>query len=196
MSDIFLFLGHPAPSSFCHGLADAYERGAKAAGASVRRMNVHDMDFDPDLTFGYTQRKDLEPDLQAWREAISACKHMALIYPQWWGGMPAKMKGVFDRAYLPGFAMKYRETGLLWDPLLKGRSAETILTADTPSWYSNLVYGQPAGRQVSKIVLEYAGFKPVRFTQIAPIKTASDAQKARWLSKAETMGQKAGARHY
>ena len=29
-----------------------------------------------------------------------------------WGGMPAKMKGVLDRAYLPGFAFSYHETDL------------------------------------------------------------------------------------
>ena len=50
---IFIWVGHPNETSLSHGLADAYQRGAEAAGAEVRRMNLHDMAFDLDLTYGY-----------------------------------------------------------------------------------------------------------------------------------------------
>ena len=49
---IFVWVGHPRENSLSHGLADAYIRGAQSQGAEVRRMNLHDMQFDPDLTYG------------------------------------------------------------------------------------------------------------------------------------------------
>ena len=62
-SRIFIWVGHPRASSLSHGLADAYARGAGAGGAEIRRMNLSEMSFDPDLTEGYHRRKTLEPCL-------------------------------------------------------------------------------------------------------------------------------------
>jgi putative NADPH-quinone reductase len=191
MARIFLWTGHPRAGSFCHALADAYAEGAAAAGADIRRQDVCDMVFDPDLTHGYEKRKTLEPDLEAWRENILWANHLAWIYPMWWGGMPAKMKGVVDRAFLPGFAMNYHETGPFWDRLLGGRSADVILTADTPAWWDALFYGRPAKNQVRRLVLEFAGVKPVRVRQFASVKAQTSKGLKRWLDEARKQGARA-----
>ena len=191
---IFIWVGHPRGNSLSHGLADAYEAGASEKGAEIRRMNLHDMAFDPDLTFGYQQRKDLESCLEEWRENILWADHLCWVYPQWWGGMPAKMKGVLDRAFLPGFAMNYHETGSLWDKLLTGRSADVLFTADAPPIYDILVNGNPTKQQVKKMVLGFAGIKPVRVLQMGPIKSAKDDTIAKWLKAAHRRGQDAAAR--
>jgi NAD(P)H dehydrogenase (quinone) len=194
MTEIFVFVGHPAATSFSHALADAYQAGAEAAGAAVVRQDVNAMAFDPDLTDGYKQRKALEPDLELWREHVAAAKTLALFYPQWWGGMPAKMKGVFDRAYLPGFAMRYHNKGPFWDRLLTGRRADVFLTADTPAWWDRLVYGRPAALQIKKLVLEFAGIRPVTVRQFAPIKLSKPKARERWLQQAHAAGARAAAK--
>jgi putative NADPH-quinone reductase len=193
-AELFIFVGHPRETSLSQALADAYEAGARGAGARVRRMDLNAMVFDPDLTHGYKARKTLEPDLEAWREAVTQARHIAIFYPQWWGGMPAKMKGVFDRAYLPGFAMRYHDKGPFWDRLLTGRSAEVFLTADTPSWWDRFVYGRPAARQIRKLVLIYAGIKPVSIHQLGPVKLASKRKIVGWIKSAEARGAAAGRR--
>ena len=188
---IFIWVGHPRQTSLSHAMADAYQKGAESAGAEVRRMHLHDMNFDPDLTHGYQQRKDLEPCLDQWRENILWANHLCWAYPHWWGGMPAKMKGVIDRAYLPGFAMNYHEKGPLWDKLLTGRSADVLLSSDTPVWYDTLFYGRPAIRQVKIMVLKFAGIKPVRTLQYGTVKTAKPEQIQIWLKEAKKRGVKA-----
>ncbi|MDN3719732.1 NAD(P)H-dependent oxidoreductase [Roseibium salinum] len=35
------------------------------------------------------------------------CEHFVVVHPLWWGGLPAKLKGVFDRILLPGMAFRY-----------------------------------------------------------------------------------------
>ncbi|WP_421861293.1 hypothetical protein [Oceanicaulis sp.] len=64
MAELFIFVGHPAETSFSQALADAYQRGAEAGGVQTTRMDLNAMQFDPDLSFGYKQRKTLEPDLE------------------------------------------------------------------------------------------------------------------------------------
>ena len=101
---LFIWVGHPNETSLSQGLADAYQRGAESRGAEIRRMNLHDMSFDMDLTHGYKQRKEHEPSLVAFLENIEWADHLAWFHPLWWGGMPAKMQGAIDRAFLPGIA--------------------------------------------------------------------------------------------
>ncbi|MEM8615773.1 MAG: NAD(P)H-dependent oxidoreductase [Pseudomonadota bacterium] len=191
---LFIFVGHPRETSLSYGMADAYQRGAESEGAEVRRMHLSDMVFDPDLTEGYHSRKTLEPCLEAWRETLSWCEHTCWLHPIWWGGMPAKMKGVIDRAFLPGFAMQYHENDPWWDKLLKGRSGDLILTSDAPAWFDQLLYGRPAKNAGSRAVMKFSGIKPVRTLQVGTVKTASDDKIQKWLRKAYNLGCDAGRR--
>lgn len=192
--NIFIWVGHPNENSLSHGMSDAYARGAEENGADIRRMNVHDMQFDTDLTYGYHKRKDLEPCLEQWRENILWANHLCWAYPQWWGAMPAKMKGVIDRAFLPGFAMEYHTDDPWWDKLLAGRSADVLMTADMPAFYDQLRHGRPARKQVKNLIFEFSGIKPVKVLQVGTVKTADDAQINKWLDKAYKCGVKAAQR--
>ena len=185
---IFIWVGHPRSTSLSHGMADAYEAAARAGGAEIRRMHLSDMDFDPDLTEGYHSRKTLEPCLEEWRANTQWASHLVWCYPQWWGGMPAKMKGVIDRCFLPGFAMAYREKGPWWDRLLAGRSADIFMTADSPVIYDTISYHRAAKHQVERTVLNYAGVKPRRTFQFGPVKTATPERIEAWLQQAGKRG--------
>lgn len=191
---IFIFVGHPRSTSLSHGMADAYQRGAESQGAEIRRMHLSDMDFDTDLTEGYHSRKTLEPSLEVWRENLVWSSHTCWAYPIWWGGMPAKMKGVIDRAFLPGFAMQYHENGPFWDKLLKGRSADLLLTSDAPAWFDKLMYGRPAKHQAARAVLKFSGIRPVRTLQVGTVKTAKESKIQNWLRTAYNRGADAGRR--
>ncbi|WP_300381659.1 NAD(P)H-dependent oxidoreductase [Henriciella sp.] len=191
---IFIWVGHPSAQSLSHGMADAYQVAAEAEGAEIRRMHLNDMSFDPDLTYGFKQRKPLEPCLETWRENIVWSNHLCWAYPYWWGSMPAKMKGVIDRAYLPGFAMRYHEKGPWWDKLLTGRSADMLITADSPAWYDRLVYGRPGRNQAENLVLKYAGIKPVRALHVGAVKQARPEKIKHWLKQAGERGRVAGRR--
>ena len=88
-----------------------------------------------DSALGYAQIQPLEPDLLDAQASITWAQHLVWVYPIWWGGLPALLKGFLDRIFLPGFAFKYRPNSALWDRLLTGRSAELLVTMDSPPWY-------------------------------------------------------------
>lgn len=192
---LFVWVGHPRKDSLSHGLADAFERGAGTQNAEIRRMNLHDMEFDTDRFDGYGRKDALEPALWDWRDAVDWCDHMVWIHPYWWGGMPARMKAVVERALTPGFGFKYRgPDSLAWDKLLTGKTADVIITSDTPPWYDTLKNGSP-GRKVAKNqVLGFCGVKTINAIQVGPVKIATDKQIANWLAKAYDLGAEAGRR--
>ncbi|MEO0465962.1 MAG: NAD(P)H-dependent oxidoreductase [Pseudomonadota bacterium] len=191
---IHLIVGHPRAGSFCHALADAYARGAEAQGAEIRRQDISDMEFDPDLTHGYEKRKMLEPDLFDLRENIIWADHLAWIHPLWWGGMPAKMQGAIDRAFLPGWAFKYHDNDPWWDRLLAGKTADVIVTADTPGFFIKWVYGNPHKKRITKQILGFTGVKVTSYSHFATVKTADDKKRADWLKRAHFYGAEAGRR--
>jgi putative NADPH-quinone reductase len=186
---ILILNGHPNPQSFNAALAQAYAEGAIASGASVQVLNLYELQFDPNLKYGYRQRTEWEPDLvKAW-ELIQWSEHMVWVHPVWWGGLPALLKGFIDRLFLPGKAFKYRPNSVWWDKLLTGKTARIITTLDQPGWYYRLRFGRPSVNQLKRSTLEFCGIKPVEVTYFGIIKTATETQRSEWLRKAAKMGQ-------
>ncbi len=185
--NVLVILGHPDRQSFCAALAEAYIQGATAAGQAVRTLDVGELQFDPVLRHGYQQVQPLEPDLVQAQEDIRWANHLVFVYPNWWGTMPALLKGFIDRVFLPGFAFKYHSDDPFWDRLLTGRSAHLIVTMDTPPWYYRWVFKMPGHQQMRRTILEFCGIKPVRITEIAPVRKATLQQRSRWLTKVQRL---------
>ncbi|MHC8383830.1 NAD(P)H-dependent oxidoreductase [Pseudomonas sp. LB3P14] len=187
---ILVILGHPASNSFCGALAERYAQSALRAGHEVRQLFLGAMDFDPVLREGYQQVQPLEVDLRRAQADILWAEHMTLVYPIWWGGVPALLKGFFDRVFLPGFAFKYREGKAFPDKLLQGRSAHLLVTMDTPPWYYRWVYRMPGLHQVRKTTLAFCGIKPQRTLTFGPILGSSADQRETWLLQAQAIASR------
>ena len=188
MQKILIINGHPNPDSFNYGIAAAYKQGALTAGAEVKEIVVADLNFSPNLKFGYQKRTDLEPDLLDALEKIKWCEHMVWIHPVWWGGLPAMLKGFIDRVFLPGFVFQYRENSVWWDKLLTGKTARIITTLDQPSWYYWLMFGRPSVNQLKKSTLEFCGVKPVKVSYVGPIRNSTAEFRAEQLKKIGQLG--------
>jgi len=188
---ILVMLGHPSADSLSAALAQSYKEGAQAAGAQVRLLDLGALAFDPILRAGYRGEQALEPDLQAAQAQIRWAEHLVWVYPTWWGAMPALLKGFIDRVFLPGFAFKYRQGSSLWDRLLAGRSAQLLVTMDSPPWYYRWVQHMPGHHQMKKTILEFSGIRPVRVQSFGPVRTADAARRQRWLERARRLGEEA-----
>ncbi len=191
MAKIFILLGHPDKESLSGTFADAYEAGAVAGGHEVRRQSVGEMRFNPILHHGYKVIQALEPDLLTFQENVKWCDHMVVIYPNWWATMPALLKGVFDRAWLPGFAFNYRKDGRPgWIKRLKGKSARVIILANVHPWLEWALFGEFTN-ELSRATLGFAGMDPVRVKVFAPTEKVSSTRRAWWIHKVKEMGIRA-----
>ncbi len=190
---IFIWAAHPKAGSLCEGVADAYQAGVEARGVDVRRINLSAMSFSMDFD-GYGENAlPLEPDLLAWQGALAWADHVLIVHPYWWGAMPTKAKAVLDRALTSGFGFKYHSKGMGWDKLLKGRSADVIITSDTPPLIDSLIYRKPARRVMKNQVLEFCGIETKKIVQFGSVKLASQKKIKNWIGRARQMGAKAAA---
>lgn len=185
--NILIINGHPDRDSFCNELSLSYKNGVKRSGSDCILLNLINLNFDP-ISKGYRKPIPLEPDLKDAQKKIKEAQLIVFVYPNWWGTYPALLKGFIERTFLPNFAFKYKENSFFWDKKLKGKSAQLIVTMDTPIWYYDFFLGKPGHRSMKKSILNFTGISPVRITTLSPIKTSSKQKRERWLCKIEKMG--------
>ena len=186
---ILIINGHPNKDSFNFGIAAAYKKGVLSTGTEVKEIVIANLDFNPNLQFGYQKRTELEPDLlEAW-EKIQWADHLVWIHPVWWGGLPAITKGFIDRLFLPGFAFQYRENSHFWDKLLKGKTAHIITTLDQPGFFYRMVFHRPSVNQLRRSVLKFCGISPVKVSYIGIVRNSTPEMRKKWLQKVENWGK-------
>ena len=189
MKNILVINGHPDPQSYNHVLAETYLKGAEKTDANVSYIALCDLKYNPNLQHGYRARTELEPDLLNALELIKNADHIVWVFPMWWYGYPAIMKGFIDRVFLPNITYEFVKGKPFPKKLLKGKTARIIITADTPRWYDYLFMKSPALNQFKKGTLHFCGIKPVKVTYIAPMKDSSLKFREKWIDKVGKLGE-------
>lgn len=190
MRRVFILNGHPGARSLSRELVEAYAEAAKLAGHEVRIRHLHDLEFDPDHGHsGYRDLKPLDPVLDNVLSDLEWAQHVVLATPMWWGGLPAKLKGLLDRIMLPGRAFDPRET-VRGAPraLLGGRTARVFVTSDTPRWAMTTLYCSAMFVQLRRQVFGFVGIKPTRITHFSSASHPPEKKFLAWLAKTAELG--------
>lgn len=189
MKRILVINGHPNQESFNTSIAQSYINAALIAGSEVRYIAIGTLDFNPNLQFGYRQRMELEPDLVKALEDIQWSEHQVWIHPLWWLGMPAIMKGFFDRAFLPGITFKSDKEGTT-EGLLQGRTGRIITTAGDLSLATyEEIYASSGLVQLKKGILEYCGISSIQDSFIGPLYEMDENDKRKWIVEIESFAK-------
>lgn len=143
-----LVLAHPVPGSLSHALADRATATLQAGGHEVTRLDLYAEGFDPVLSpaerRGYYARDGHPPALPDHAAQLAGAQGLVLCFPTWWFGMPAILKGWFDRVWSPGLAFDHAPDGGTMRPRLHGLSrVAAITTLGGPWWADRLVMRQP-----------------------------------------------------
>ena len=186
---IAILVAHPNDKSLSSAISMTYCQSAKSAGHEVRVIDVYSLKFDPVLKLteaGFPP--PLEPDLQKAQETISWCQHLVIVFPVWWSGLPALLKGFIDRTFTEGWAYQFT-SAIHWERLLKGRSAHAFYTMDAPPLFARLTVGDAFGASLSRGTLKFVGFNPIKLTAFGPVKTSTDEIRKVWLTKVSQYGR-------
>lgn len=188
MAQILILNGNPKQKSLCKSLTESYAQSAIDSGSDVKIVHISELDFDINLKEGLGEEQALEKDLILLQNSIKEASHIVIVSPLWWGSMPAKLKGLFDRAFLPGFACKYESGNPIPKPLLTGKTARIIVTMDTPVWYFRWILGDPIIKTLKKSILEFCGIKVKNVSRFGPVITSTDAVKNEWVKSVQGAG--------
>lgn len=148
---------HPEPSSFTAAVRDAVLEELKAAGAETRMIDLYAEGFDPILSRaewnGYFEAEADTTPVAAHVEAVRWADGLIFVYPTWWYGLPAMLKGWLERVMLPGVAFSLGESGL--KPQLTHIRSLHIFTTCGASWWLTRLMGNIGRRTILR------GFRPL-----------------------------------
>ena len=184
---VLVLAANPKENSFISYLAEAYASSAEEKN-EVQLLKISDMEFNLDLSGGYAGVHSMEDSLKSFQASLEWCEHLVIFTPIWWGALPAKLKGLIDRTFLPGFAFQYEKGKLIPKKLLHGKTARIVMTMDTPPWYYVLVQGAPAVKQLKTTTLKFVGFNSVKSKMIGPIINSTEESRSKWVNDVSKLG--------
>lgn len=188
--NVLIINGHPGKNSFNHALTDAFIKGANSTSATVKTLEVSDMNLSLNLT-GFDKDKSKADTIKQAQDMITWADHLVWVYPTWWATMPAMLKAFFEQVFDSGFAFKYKKSDkyVKWDKYLKGKTSQVISTMDSPPWYYRLFVGDP-GYKTIKDIMNFCGIKVKGRTYFGSVKVSTDDQRRKWLERAEQLGSR------
>lgn len=144
-------VAHPDAASLCHSVAQSTIRALADAGHQVEVEDLYQAGFPPSMTPAERQSYYLAPfDASLVKEQIGRlldAEALVLVFPTWWFGFPAILKGWFDRVWAPGVAYDHgAELGPIRPRLDRLRQALVVTSLGSPWWVDRLVLRQPVRR--------------------------------------------------
>ncbi len=186
-----IIYGHPNPKSFNHALKEALETALKQKGKVVTR-DLYAINFDPMLSaydLSALQEGTIPNDLQEEQKYVEWADTLFFIFPLWWGGPPAILKGYIDRIFCKGFAYDHGPKGL--QQLLPGKKLQMITTiGESRKSYETSGMFDSLTQTMGQIISDYSGMEllPIKF--LASVTVISDGERKNMLKEIEAMAEK------
>ena len=151
---ILVVFCHPVPESYGAAVRDTVMRALGEGGHETRLIDLYAEKFDP--VMGCEERRlynDMKRDQHpvpdhaahlAWAEGL------VFVYPTWWYGLPAMLKGWLDRVWTPEITFSIAPDTKRIRPLMTHiRKLGVVTTCGAPRWWSYLV-GHPGKRTIMR----------------------------------------------
>ena len=154
---VLIVHSHPDPDSYnaslCRTVAETLTRG----GHELRVIDLYAEGFQPVLSReGWRAYEDAARNADGIEDHVAALRWaegLIFVYPTWWYGLPAMLKGWLDRVWTPGVAFTLPKDGPIAPSLTHIRKLGVVTTCGA-SWWLTQVVGAP-GRN---LILRGCGF--------------------------------------
>jgi len=142
---------HPSATSFNHAVLETVMDELSRAGAEMRVIDLYGEQFQPALTLeDWTEYEDTSCNtdrIGPHVESLQWCNALIFVYPTWWFGQPAMLKGWLDRVLVPGvaFTMPCEENKRFGHTLKHIKHLGVFTTCGASFWLTKLI-GSPGKR--------------------------------------------------
>ena len=142
---------HPNPGSFTAAVRDTVLDRLREAGAEVRLRDLYGEGFQPIMTAAehaaYLEAPGNQGPVAAEVADLRWCDTLVFVYPTWWYGLPAMLKGWLDRVLLPEVAFLMPQTDRQTiRPGLTHITRLGVFTTCGASWWLTRFVGAPGRR--------------------------------------------------
>ncbi len=188
---VLVIYAHPLADSFAAALHRTIVASLRQRGHEVDDCDLYAEGFDPVLSAAERRAYNTPaPDLAgvaAHVARLRAAEALVLCFPTWWYGMPAILKGYFDRVWAQGVAFTLPAGGGAIRPALTNiKKVAVVTTYGAPWWMIRLVLRDPLRAVLLGGLSRLCGRGvETRFLALYNIDTAPRAKTAAFLARVE-----------
>jgi putative NADPH-quinone reductase len=189
---LLLVFCHPDPQSYAAALRDAALQALGRAGHEVRQIDLYAESFDP--VFSAAEKASYLADtgsniqgVAAHVQALRWAEGWVAVYPTWYYGAPAMLKGWLERVWLPGVAFRVAAArqGTIGGELKNIRQFVGVTTSGAPWWWLKVI-GDP-GRSLFMKGLRplYAKGCRMKWLQLYNMNHATPAERQAFVARVQ-----------
>jgi len=151
-------IAHPLKNSLCLHLAEQVVIQLNAMNHEVIIEDLYAEHFEPALTAlekesYYSETYDLS-NISEKAARLQESDALVLLFPTWWFGFPAMLKGWFDRVWGPGVAYDHASDFGPIKPRLDNLKKVLVVTSlGSPWWVDKLLMRQPLKKIIKLAIL-------------------------------------------
>lgn len=138
---------HPVETSYCAALCAKAVASLRAGGHEVRLLDLYAEGFEPVMSraerIAYHTPGDNEKPVTAHLEHIKWAQALVFVYPTWWYGLPAMLKGWLDRVWIPHVTFTLPTDGSAIRGLMHHIERIVVVTSSGSSWLWLKLMGNP-----------------------------------------------------
>lgn len=187
--NILLVYAHPNPRSFNRAILETADAALRERGHATRIHDLYQMQFraaldGEDLLRNW--RGDLPVETRREQDAIRWAQGLVFVYPIWWFGPPAILKGWIDRVFTRKFAFDFGPGGM------KGLLAhERALILNTlggdEATYQREHWHELLARPITEGVLGACGVRNIVYRAFYQVTTIGHAERQAMLDEVRTL---------
>lgn len=186
-----IVVAHPSADSYCHALAGRAEAGLLAAGHEVVVLDLYARGVSVAMTKEereayHSDSPIVDPVISEHAALVQRAEALVFVYPTWWSGLPAILKGWLERVMVPGVGFVLDErTNKVRPGLGQMRRLVGITTYGSPRRYVRLVNDN--GRRIITRALRMSCGLRVRASWLGlyAIDTSTPAERQAFLADVE-----------
>jgi NAD(P)H dehydrogenase (quinone) len=140
-------------------------------------IDLYKMSYDPVLREKelYTSgNKSISRETAFFQKKIKEANKIVFVFPIWWNGAPAMLKGFFDKVLTPGFGYRFEKNRVV--KLFRKKKAAVIVTYASPDLYTTFILRDSGVRIVVNDILRFCGIK-AKFFKIGDAEQLNERQK-------------------
>ncbi|WP_028595629.1 NAD(P)H-dependent oxidoreductase [Paenibacillus assamensis] len=183
MTNVLVISAHPNSDSFNHGVLDEAVSELQSLGHEIQIRDLYSLQFDPVMTvedLANSKEGTARGDVLAEQELVQWADMLIVIYPLWWAGLPALLKGYIDRVFAYGFAYAMNDSGL--QKLLTGKKALLITTmGNSEAHYRQVGMFEALQKTIDEGIFDFVGIQVLEHRYFESVPTVDDTTRANML---------------
>jgi NAD(P)H dehydrogenase (quinone) len=181
---------HPVETSFHAALHQEVLKNLRAAGHEVDDCDLYAEGFNPVLSreerLGYHDVPSNQLPLKPYVERLQWAEGLVFCFPTWCFGLPAMLKGYFDRLFMPGVAFDISDPAHVKPMLTHIKRISAVVTYGRPRWMAWYM-GDPPRKIVTRYLLRLTGRRArVDYHAHYHMNVATEPQRRRFLERVGT----------